>query len=188
MNLSAAALPGMKHWSQRSICYTLSLITIMSKKRAPCVHVWVVHPFSLNKSNQLNCTWQIYDGPALEENQIHLQDEVEVRADKEEEATADVQTGLKDVEYASIDFSQLKKRSPREAAKRESTNTEYAEIKKDVKEERKDNVKAEGEMLGDKKEEDKIEETEETQCCAPKEEEEGEMAVYSNVKEIMDEV
>lgn len=68
------------------------------------------------------------------------------------------------MEYASIDFSLLKRKVPVEAANRqETTETEYAEIKKELKDE-------------DSKGED-----EETK--SPVQEEEGEdMALYSNLK------
>uniref|UniRef100_A0A3B4UAP4 B-cell receptor CD22 n=1 Tax=Seriola dumerili TaxID=41447 RepID=A0A3B4UAP4_SERDU len=106
------------------------------------------------------------------------------------EKTAPVlDTGPKDVEYASIDFSLLKRRSLRQAAKKQETaETEYAEIKKEVKEEREDDGGEEGEMLEGKEERVMKEEDEETKCCVPGEEEGEDMAVYSNVKDIMGEM
>ncbi|KAM9353533.1 Schwann cell myelin protein-like [Symphorus nematophorus] len=84
-------------------------------------------------------------GQAVEDDQTYYQEAAEegegaVAADK---AALDFDGGPKDVEYASIDFSVLKRKSPRQAAKKqETTETEYAEIKKQVKEERDTNTKS----------------------------------------------
>ncbi|XP_040899681.1 uncharacterized protein LOC121185531 [Toxotes jaculatrix] len=105
-----------------------------------------------------------------------------------EKTGPETDSGLKDVEYASIDFSLLKRKSPRVAAeKQETTETEYAEIKKEVKEEREDYGGQKGEVL-ESKEEVIIEEDEETQHCVTEEEEGEDMAVYSNVRDIMGEM
>ncbi|XP_071376405.1 sialic acid-binding Ig-like lectin 10 isoform X1 [Centroberyx affinis] len=103
----------------------------------------------------------------------------------------------KDVEYASIDFSLLKKKeSPEEAEKKqETTETEYAEIKKekDKKEEEEEEGQDDGgeerEMLKEEEEEEEamIAEDEETKHCIPEGEGgEGE-ALYSNMKAVMSE-
>ncbi|GLD73585.1 sialic acid-binding Ig-like lectin 11 [Lates japonicus] len=129
----------------------------------------------------------IYDGQAVEDDQTHGPEQAE---DVVEEKTApELNSESKDVEYANIDFSLLKRRSPTEAArKHESTETEYAEIKKAVKEEREDDGQEEGEMLEGKEEEAMIEENEETNHGGPEKEEGEDMAVYSNVKDIMGEM
>ncbi|KAI3360593.1 hypothetical protein L3Q82_002455 [Scortum barcoo] len=93
--------------------------------------------------------------------------------------------GPKDLKYATIDFSVLKRKCPSEAAKKqESTETEYAEVKIQVKEEREDPGEEEGEVL-EEEEEAMIVEDEETKHCVPEEEEGKDEAVYSNVKDIM---
>ncbi|XP_051261426.1 sialic acid-binding Ig-like lectin 10 isoform X2 [Dicentrarchus labrax] len=99
----------------------------------------------------------------------------------------------KDVQYATIDFSVLKRRSPREAANaQETTETEYAEIKKAVKEERKEEERGgeeeENEVLDGKEEDVMIGEDEETKQHAPEEDEGEDTAVYSSVKDIMGEI
>ncbi|XP_035018914.2 sialic acid-binding Ig-like lectin 10 [Hippoglossus stenolepis] len=95
-------------------------------------------------------------------------------------------SGPQDVEYASIDFSLLKSKGPRDAAKKpETTETDYAEIQKQVKEEREDGGAEEGEVL----EEAGIEEEEEeTNHFVPEEDEGGDMEVYSNIKDLMAEM
>uniref|UniRef100_UPI0037E993DB sialic acid-binding Ig-like lectin 11 n=1 Tax=Semicossyphus pulcher TaxID=241346 RepID=UPI0037E993DB len=104
-----------------------------------------------------------------------------------EKAALNLNGGPKDVEYASIDFSKLKRKSTGGAAKKRDTETEYAEIKKKVKEQREGNGEEEDEVLEDK-EEVMIGEDEEAKHCVPEEEEGEDMAVYSNVKEIMNEI
>ncbi|XP_030248814.1 sialic acid-binding Ig-like lectin 10 [Sparus aurata] len=100
-----------------------------------------------------------------------------------ENAAPDLNVGPKDVEYASIDFSVLKRKSPRKT--HETTETEYAEIMKKAKEEKEDNGGEEGEALEGKEEEEVIGEDGETKHSVPEEEEGEEVAVYSNVKDIM---
>ncbi len=106
-----------------------------------------------------------------------------------EKTTLDLNGGPEDVHYASIDFSVLKRKRPREATKmQENTETEYAEIKKEAKEKRETSDREEGEMLEGKEEETMIEEDEETQHRVPEEEEGEDMAVYSKVKDKMSEI
>lgn len=65
----------------------------------------------------------------------------------------DLDVGLTDVEYANIDFSVLKRNTPRNGSKtQQSMETEYAEIMKKEKG-RKDNAKVEGKMTEGNKEE-----------------------------------
>lgn len=126
----------------------------------------------------------------MERDQTYYQEAAEGgEAVAAEKAAADLNGGPKDVEYASIDFSALKRKNPGEAAKKhESTETEYAEIKKEVKEEREDNGEEEGEVSEYKEEEAMIGEDEETKHCVPEEEEGEDEAVYSNVKDVMGEI
>ncbi|XP_028281129.1 sialic acid-binding Ig-like lectin 11 [Parambassis ranga] len=99
----------------------------------------------------------------------------------------ELNSGPKDVEYASIDFSLLKRMRPSEVARRkqESTETEYSEVKRQVREEKKEDAGEEGETLERKEEEVMVEEDEETRHYVSEEENRGDEAVYSNVKEIM---
>ncbi|XP_037640550.1 sialic acid-binding Ig-like lectin 10 [Sebastes umbrosus] len=106
----------------------------------------------------------------------------------------------REVEYSDIDFSLLKRKSPTGAEDTlETPETEYAEIQTKVTKERQDNGEEDGEMLEgneeEKEEEEEeeeevmIEEDKETKQCMSAEEEGGEdVAVYSNVKEIMGDV
>ncbi|XP_074508727.1 myelin-associated glycoprotein-like [Sebastes fasciatus] len=130
-------------------------------------------------------------GQEAEDDQTYYQEtaELEGGAEAAERATTDLNGGPKDVEYASIDFSVLKRKSPRKAAKtHETTETEYAEIKKEVKEEREGNDGEEGDVLEGKEEEAMVREDEETQHCVPEEEEGEDEEVYSNVNDIMGEI
>ncbi|TDH11462.1 hypothetical protein EPR50_G00061120 [Perca flavescens] len=130
-------------------------------------------------------------GQAVEDDQTYYQEasEGEEEAVAEEQAAPDLNGGPQDVEYASIDFSLLKTKNPRTAAKnQESTETEYAEIKKEVKEEIEDNGGEEGDVLEGKDEDPTIGDDEEIEQFVPEEEEGEDMAVYSNVKDIMGEI
>uniref|UniRef100_A0A665UX12 Ig-like domain-containing protein n=1 Tax=Echeneis naucrates TaxID=173247 RepID=A0A665UX12_ECHNA len=106
-----------------------------------------------------------------------------------EKTAPELDTGLKDVEYASIDFSLLKRQKPSQAAvKQETTETEYAEIKKEQQEEKGDKLREEGKMMEGEEEEAMIEQAKDTKRCDPEEEEGEDTAVYSNVKDIMSQV
>lgn len=71
--------------------------------------------------------------------------------------------------------------------KRESTLTEYAEIKQESKEQKKDSSEEANEALEDKEEDLTKQDEEITQCVS--EGEGGEVeAVYSTVKDILEEV
>ena len=90
-----------------------------------------------------------------------------------------------DVDYANINFSLLKSKGPRNAAEKpETTETDYAEIQKKVKEEGEDGGAEEAEVL----EEAGIEEQEEAGPFVPQEEVGGDMEVYSNIKDLMAEM
>ncbi|XP_049902709.1 sialic acid-binding Ig-like lectin 5 isoform X1 [Epinephelus moara] len=97
----------------------------------------------------------------------------------------------REVEYSAIDFSLLNRTSSRGAEDTQgTTETEYAEIKNKVTEESQDSGGEEGEMLeGNEEKEVTIEEEKETEQCVSAVEEGGEdVAVYSNVNEIMGEM
>ncbi|XP_039475218.1 sialic acid-binding Ig-like lectin 16 [Oreochromis aureus] len=103
----------------------------------------------------------IYDGQALQNNQ-----------------TLNSNRGTNEVKYASIDFSLLKTHSSRKAARtRESTKTEYAEIKKVIKKEQEDDDGEEGKMLEG-----------EMKHCEPEKKEEEDEPVYSTVNDIIDDI
>ncbi|KAL3059890.1 hypothetical protein OYC64_014484 [Pagothenia borchgrevinki] len=123
-------------------------------------------------------------GQAAEDYQTYYQEAAEEEgAVAAEKGDTDLNGGPKEVEYASIDFSMLERKSQREAVKRPgTTETEYAEIKKEGKEEKEDNRGEEGYML-EKEEAVIMEEEEETKHHESEEEED--VAVYSNVKDIM---
>ncbi|CAB1440897.1 unnamed protein product [Pleuronectes platessa] len=96
----------------------------------------------------------------------------------------ELDSGPQDGEYANIDFSLLKSKRPRDAAmKPETTETDYAEIQKKVKEEREDDCAEEGEVLAEAGRDEEEEEEEETNHFVPEEEEAGAMAVYSTCEE-----
>ncbi|XP_033957394.1 sialic acid-binding Ig-like lectin 11 [Pseudochaenichthys georgianus] len=122
-------------------------------------------------------------GQAAEDYQTYYQEAAEEEgAVAAEKGDTDLNGGPKEVEYASIDFSMLERKSHREAVKRPgTTETEYAEIKKEVKEEKEDNSGEECCML--EEEEAVVMEDEETKHHEHEEEED--VAVYSNVKDIM---
>ncbi|XP_068592259.1 myelin-associated glycoprotein-like isoform X2 [Cebidichthys violaceus] len=126
-------------------------------------------------------------GQAVDDDQTFYQElaEGEEGAAAAEQAAPDLNGGPKDVEYASIDFSVLRRKTTREAAKKqETTETEYAEIKKEVKEEVENNGEEEGYVL----EGEMVTEDEETEPCVPEEDDGEDNAVYSNVKDIMSEI
>ncbi|KAL7393322.1 hypothetical protein ABVT39_009389 [Epinephelus coioides] len=97
----------------------------------------------------------------------------------------------REVEYSAIDFSLLNRSGSRGAEDTQgTTETEYAEIKNKVTEESQHSGGEEGEMLeGNEEKEVTIEEEKETEQCVSAVEEGGEdVAVYSNVNEIMGEM
>ncbi|GLD53069.1 sialic acid-binding Ig-like lectin 5 [Lates japonicus] len=126
------------------------------------------------------------DGQAVEDDdRTHNQEAAEGGAEAAGQSAPDGEVEPKEVEYSNIDFSVLKRKSPEET--QEPTETEYAEIKKEATEESQDDGSEEGEVLeGNKEEEVMMGEDWETEQCTPAEEEGGEdVALYSNVNEIM---
>ncbi|XP_075322189.1 sialoadhesin-like [Odontesthes bonariensis] len=126
----------------------------------------------------------ISDGQVVEDHHTRAQEGAENGAVVTEKAVPELNLGAEEVVYANVDFSLLKSKSPREAAReRENTVTEYAEIKTQAKEEREDDDGEECGMLEDKEKED-----EDTHHCVSEEEEGAEEAVYSTVNELKDEL
>ncbi|XP_044215584.1 sialic acid-binding Ig-like lectin 10 [Thunnus albacares] len=114
----------------------------------------------------------IHAGQAVEDDQTHYQEAPKDGAEAVEKGAPDLDGGPKDVEYASIDFSVLKRRSARGAAKKQETKeTEYAEIKREEKMERQDSGRELDEVLECKEEEVVIADDEEIKHCEPEEEE-----------------
>ncbi|XP_047454147.1 sialic acid-binding Ig-like lectin 10 [Mugil cephalus] len=138
----------------------------------------------------------IYNGQAVGDDLTHTRggaDNGDVSAEK---AAPELNSEPKDVEYANIDFSLLKSRPRESTRKQESTETEYAEIKKEVQEEREDDGGDESEMLEDKEEDEEMMEEDvevmmvedEEMKLVPEEQKREEEAVYSNVNDIMREI
>ncbi|XP_041649894.1 sialic acid-binding Ig-like lectin 10 [Cheilinus undulatus] len=126
-------------------------------------------------------------GPAMGNHETHSQDEANGGAQAAQAALqsasgADVEP--RDVEYSDLDFSLMARRSPARAGRfQESTETEYAEIKRDKTEESQGNDSAEqDEMLEGIEVEEGMMGEEKDDCSPQKEEEE---ALYSNVKDLM---
>ncbi|XP_074539943.1 myelin-associated glycoprotein-like isoform X2 [Halichoeres trimaculatus] len=118
-------------------------------------------------------------GQAAEDDHTYDQEVTEGgEAAAEEKPAQDLDGGPNDVQYASIDFSALKKRTVK---KQETTETEYAEIKIEVKEQSENHNETKGELLEDKEEEVTIKEDEETKDDVPEEEEGEDVAIYSTV-------
>ncbi|XP_068179324.1 sialic acid-binding Ig-like lectin 10 [Antennarius striatus] len=123
-------------------------------------------------------------GQAVEEDQTYYQDVAEERgrAETTAKASPDHSVGPRDVEYASIDFSVLKRKREM-SKKRDITDTEYAEIRV-IKEEREEYDREEGVMLEGREKEVMMGEDGEAvdeRCCTLEEEEEE---VYSNPKDM----
>ncbi|XP_070690994.1 sialic acid-binding Ig-like lectin 9 [Pempheris klunzingeri] len=119
----------------------------------------------------------------VEENErSHDQETAERGAGAAGPSTADGDVDPIEVEYSHIHFSMLKSKRPTEAeGTKESTETEYAEIKAGKTVERQDNEDEEEEVMRGEDQETK-------ECLSAEEEESEDMVVYSNVKEIMAEV
>lgn len=119
-------------------------------------------------------TRQVDAGQEVEDDQAFLQEAAE--------AGEAVSVGKPDVEYSNLDFSLIKTQSPAEAGMtQETTETEYAEIKKE---------KAEAEQGGEGRAEEEVMEGDEEKKQSGPDQEEGEedVALYSTVKDIMDQI
>lgn len=97
----------------------------------------------------------------------------------------------REVEYSDIDFFRWNRKSPTGAEDtQETTETEYAELQKEKTGARQEGGGENGDILeGNKEEVAMMGQDEETkQCTSVQEEELEEVAVYSNVKEIMTDI
>ncbi|XP_034553711.1 sialic acid-binding Ig-like lectin 5 [Notolabrus celidotus] len=123
-------------------------------------------------------------GQTLDNGECHGQDRAECEAGAAVQP-ADVEP--REVVYSDINFSLLKRRNPTEAENnQETTKSEYAEIWRDRKTEgRQENGGEDGEMLEGNKEEEVMMEEEERKDCVAEKEEEEDVALYSNVKDLM---
>nr|XP_024660045.1 cilia- and flagella-associated protein 251-like [Maylandia zebra] len=121
----------------------------------------------------------IYDGQETQDNQSNPQEEVEDESVAAEKDVPEISGAPQEVEYADIDFSLLKRNSKSER-KQESTKTEYAEIKKAIKDKREDKM-----VKGE--EEEMMTEMDLKQSELEKEKEEDE-PVYSTVNDVIDKI
>ncbi|XP_070407948.1 sialic acid-binding Ig-like lectin 5 [Nothobranchius furzeri] len=126
----------------------------------------------------------IYDDQAVYGNNIHIQAGTENQAVAAEKSAPEPNRCPRDVEYANIDFSKLKKRSCRK--EREATMTEYAEIKTGVKEQRHASNKEDAEMLGSEEVELVTDDDNGIKQCVSEEQEAQVEALYSTVKDVME--
>ncbi|XP_035764041.1 sialic acid-binding Ig-like lectin 10 [Neolamprologus brichardi] len=121
----------------------------------------------------------IYDGQETQDNQSEPQEEVEDESVAAEKDMPEISGAPQEVEYADIDFSLLKKNNKSER-KQESTKTEYAEIKKAIKD------KQEGEMV--KGEEEEMMTEMDLKQSEPEKEKEEDEPVYSTVNDIINKI
>lgn len=97
----------------------------------------------------------------------------------------------KEVEYSNIDFSRWSRKSPTAAEDmQETTETEYAEIKKDETEDGQDNDREEGDKLEGNDEEVAMigEDKEAKHCSVANGEDVADVAVHSSVNDITAEI
>ncbi|KAM4736590.1 sialic acid-binding Ig-like lectin 5 [Anableps anableps] len=130
----------------------------------------------------------IDDGQAVQNDKTQVQEEADNGAVTTEKSASEVSNDPTDVQYASIDFSIMKRKSARGVVKkRDRTVTEYAEIKTGLNEQRID-CSEEGNMPLESKAEDLMtEHDEEIKQCVSEEQIEVE-AIYSTVKDVLDEI
>ncbi|XP_039886438.1 sialic acid-binding Ig-like lectin 10 isoform X3 [Simochromis diagramma] len=121
----------------------------------------------------------IYDGQETQDNQSNPQEEVEDESVAAEKDVPELSGAPQEVEYADIDFSLLKRNSKSER-KQERTKTEYAEIKKAIKDKQEDEM-----VKGE--EEEMMTEMDLKQSELEKEKEEDE-PVYSTVNDVIDKI
>ncbi|KAK2844933.1 hypothetical protein Q5P01_011592 [Channa striata] len=111
--------------------------------------------------------------------------------DADQAITDEITRHPKEVEYTDIDVSKLKRKSPTEDKEtRRIPDTEYAEVKKEKRMESQDNDREEGDTMGVYEEAAvMIVDDKESEKCVQTEEEGGEdVALYSNVNEIMTQI
>lgn len=119
----------------------------------------------------------------------HDQEAAEGGAEAAGQSVPDVEPG--EVEYSDIDFFRWNRKSPTGAEDtQETTETEYAELQKEKTGARQEGGGENGDILeGNKEEVAMMGQDEETkQCTSVQEEELEEVALYSNVKEIMTDI
>ncbi|XP_005754351.1 sialic acid-binding Ig-like lectin 10 [Pundamilia nyererei] len=121
----------------------------------------------------------IYDGQETQDNQSNPQEEVEDESVAAEKDVPELSGAPQEVEYADIDFSLLKRNSKSER-KQERTKTDYAEIKKAIKDKQEDEM-----VKGE--EEEMMTEMDLKQSELEKEKEEDE-PVYSTVNDVIDKI
>uniref|UniRef100_A0A3P9H2S5 Ig-like domain-containing protein n=1 Tax=Oryzias latipes TaxID=8090 RepID=A0A3P9H2S5_ORYLA len=118
---------------------------------------------------------QIQDCLTVAEDSNCIPEGAENEAVSTGEAAPKLRSGSGDVEYASIDFSLLKRRERTQEL--QTAATEYAEVK----------VKKEGKHAAGE-EEAMMEEDDKTLLCVSKKKDAEEEAVYSSVNDLMDEI
>ncbi|KAK5622624.1 hypothetical protein CRENBAI_000476 [Crenichthys baileyi] len=130
---------------------------------------------------------------AVQNYKTHVQEEAgngAMDAEKSSsELMSELSSSLKDVQYASIDYSIMKRRSAREVAKeRESTLTEYAEIKTGAEDQNKDESKEASKTLEGKEEDLMTKHDDEIKQCVSEEQGGDVEAVYSTVRDVLDKI
>lgn len=120
---------------------------------------------------------------AAEDNQTFYQEGAGEGTEAPDSAVLGHNGEPKDVEYASIDFSALKNRPRKAATQQEAAATEYAEIKRQAKVNVEENGREEDDTPTGKDEKGT-----ETGNGVPEEEKREEESVYSNVKEVLNEI
>uniref|UniRef100_A0A087XDW3 B-cell receptor CD22 n=1 Tax=Poecilia formosa TaxID=48698 RepID=A0A087XDW3_POEFO len=150
--------------------------------------IFKLNPFSVQNNLKTNSGFScannttIHQSLIVQNDKSHVQEEAKNLPMAGEKSASEMSKDPKDVQYASIDFSVMKQRRAKEAAKeRASTLTEYAEIKTGPKEQSEDGSKEGSETL-EGEEEDLM-----TKRCVSEEQTEVE-AVYSTVKDVLDEI
>lgn len=114
-----------------------------------------------------------------------------LQVDADQAITDEITRHPKEVEYTDIDVSKLKRKSPTEDKEtRQIPDTEYAEVKKEKRMESQDNDREEGDTMGVYEEAAvMIVDDKESEKCVQTEEGGGEdVALYSNVNEIMTQI
>ncbi|KAK2844934.1 hypothetical protein Q5P01_011593 [Channa striata] len=128
---------------------------------------------------------------AITDDITHDQDAAEGAEAAWPSATGEDNVNPKEVEYTDIDVSKLKRNSPtKDKETRRIPDTEYAEVKKEKRMESQDNEREEGDTMGVYEEAAvMIVDDKESEKCVQTEEEGGEdVALYSNVNEIMTQI
>ncbi|KAM9353532.1 uncharacterized protein ABDE67_005914 [Symphorus nematophorus] len=166
------------NWSLLKNHDEYSIITMVSKHKVNSTVTLTVNDHS---DAAVECVSSNADpGLSLQSDWPCDQEAADRGAEAAEQSVPDGDVVPKEVEYSDIDFSKCNR--TRAEATQETTEAEYAEIKREITVEREDNGGEEGEMLEANEEEVAMTgEDKETKQCLSAEKEEGEdMAVYSN--------